>query len=500
MSRSAISFDNSYLHQLPARFYHRQTASPVPAAELLLANTELAAELGIDSDWLQSPQGIAVLAGNALAEGSEPIACAYAGHQFGNYNPQLGDGRALLLGEVIDIHGRRRDVQLKGSGPTLYSRNGDGKSPLGPVLREYLLSEAMHRLGVPTTRALAAISSGETVYRERALPGGILCRIASSHIRAGTVQYVASTGDEDALCQLLDYVIARHYPQASDDAHPYERLLDAVIEAQARLITHWQSLGFIHGVMNTDNMLLCGETIDYGPCAFMEAYHPGTVFSSIDRQGRYAFGNQPAIAQWNLVQLAQAILPVLRRDGESDLKPAVERAQDSLNAFTTQFFASYRQHMADKLGLSHADEADQQRYEAFLQQLQDHDCDFTLGFRCLRDRAAQAGGLPIDDGIDDLFALPEAFNDWLADWQQRLSQDGMTPAQRDTRMRRANPVFIPRNHQVEAAIAASYQGDHRRFFALNEVLQQPFDYRPAWREYALPARDEERVEQTFCGT
>ena len=499
MSATPIAFDNSYL-QLPARFYHRQVARQVPSPALILLNKELAEELGIDPDWLRSPEGIAVLAGNTTAEGSEPIACAYAGHQFGNYNPQLGDGRALLLGEVIDVHGQRRDLQLKGSGPTMYSRNGDGKSPLGPVIREYLLSEAMHRLGVPTTRALSAISTGENVYRERALPGGILCRVASSHIRVGTVQYFAATGDEGALRQLLDYVIARHYPPAAGADHPYEHLLDDIIAAQAALIAHWQSLGFIHGVMNTDNMLLCGETIDYGPCAFMEAYHPGTVFSSIDQQGRYAFGNQPAIAQWNLVQLAQAILPVLRREGESDLKPAVERAQNSLNAFTSQFFSAYRQHMANKLGLSHADEADEQRYQAFLQLLQDHDGDFTLSFRALRDRAAQVGGLVIDDAIDELFTLPAAFDDWLTDWQQRLDQDSMTASERDAVMCRANPVFIPRNHQVEDAIAAAYQGDMQRFITLNQVLSQPFHYRPEWRDYALPAKDEERVEQTFCGT
>ena len=323
MSAVPIAFDNSYL-QLPLRFYHRQTASRTPDPALILLNTALAEELGIDPDWLRSPEGVAVLSGNAVADGSDPIACVYAGHQFGNYNPQLGDGRALLLGEVIDTQGRRRDLQLKGSGPTPYSRGGDGKSPLGPVIREYLLSEAMHRLGVPTTRALSAMSTGDKVYRERALPGGILCRVASSHIRVGTVQYFAASNDEGALRQLLDYVIARHYPAAAEADYPYEQLLDDISAAQAALIARWQSLGFIHGVMNTDNMLLCGETIDYGPCAFMEAYHPGTVFSSIDHQGRYAFGNQPAIAQWNLVQLAQAILPILRREGESDLKPAQE--------------------------------------------------------------------------------------------------------------------------------------------------------------------------------
>ncbi|MBO6754347.1 MULTISPECIES: protein adenylyltransferase SelO [Spongiibacter] len=499
MSAVPIAFDNSYL-QLPLRFYHRQTASRTPDPALILLNTALADELGIDPDWLRSPEGVAVLSGNAVADGSDPIACVYAGHQFGNYNPQLGDGRALLLGEVIDTQGRRRDLQLKGSGPTPYSRGGDGKSPLGPVIREYLLSEAMHRLGVPTTRALSAMSTGDKVYRERALPGGILCRVASSHIRVGTVQYFAASNDEGALRQLLDYVIARHYPAAAEANYPYEQLLDDIIAAQAALIAHWQSLGFIHGVMNTDNMLLCGETIDYGPCAFMEAYHPGTVFSSIDHQGRYAFGNQPAIAQWNLVQLAQAILPILRREGESDLKPAVERAQNSLNAFTSQFFSAYRQHMASKLGLSHADEADEQRYQAFLQLLQDHDGDFTLSFRALRDRAAQIGGLTVNDAIDELFTLPAAFDDWFADWQQRLDQDSMSASERDSIMRRANPVFIPRNHQVEAAIAAAYQGDMEGFITLNRVLSQPFEYRPEWRDYALPAKDEERVDQTFCGT
>ena len=331
-------------------------------------------------------------------------------------------------------------------------------------------------------------------------PGAVVCRVAPSFIRLGSFQIHAMMGDKETLEAVVEHTLKHHFPDCSFDEDGIIEWARIVAKTTAEMIAHWMRVGFVHGVMNTDNMLLCGETIDYGPCAFMEAYHPGTVFSSIDHQGRYAFGNQPAIAQWNLVQLAQAILPILRREGESDLKPAVERAQNSLNAFTSQFFSAYRQHMASKLGLSHADEADEQRYQAFLQLLQDHDSDFTLSFRALCDRAAQIGGLTVNDAIDELFTLPAAFDDWLADWQQRLDQDSMSASERDSIMRRANPVFIPRNHQVEAGIAAAYQGDMEGFITQNRDLSQPFEDRPVWSDYALSAKDEERVDQTFCGT
>lgn len=501
MRPQPIPFDNSY-QTLPEQFYHRQSPAPVPAPSALLVNDALAQQLGIDLDWLQSEEGLAVLAGNAIAPGSQAIATVYAGHQFGHYNPQLGDGRALLLGEVVDRHGQRRDIQLKGSGRTPYSRGGDGKSPLGPVIREYLISEAMHRMRVPTTRALAAVASGEQVFREQGgLPGGILCRIASSHIRVGTVQYFAAQGDHEALKTLLDHVVQRHFPHCRDSAAPYEALFAAVLTGQAELIARWQALGFIHGVMNTDNMLLCGETIDYGPCAFMEDYHPGTVFSSIDQQGRYAYGNQPAIAQWNLLQLAQAMLPLLQGDGEADLKPAVERVQTVLNQFPEHYISAYRRRMADKLGLDDCSDADEQLYRDFLELLQEQHCDFTLSFRKLYDLANQA--LPINqrgEAIDSLFEFPDAFAPWLQRWQQRLSEDNQNAEQRAAQMRQANPVFMPRNHLVEAAISAAYQGDMSVFTDLNTVLEIPFDYRQQLAHYASPASEEEQVRATFCGT
>ena len=496
-----IPFDNSY-QTLADSLFHRQQAEPVSSPQALLINTGLAEALNIDSKWLASPAGIDVLSGNELAAGSQPIACVYAGHQFGNYNPQLGDGRALLLGEVIDRQGQRKDIQLKGSGRTPYSRGGDGRSPLGPVIREYLLSEAMHCLGVPSTRALAALATGDPVFREHGpLPGGILCRVASSHLRVGTVQFVAAQQDPELLQQLMDYVIDRHYPECKQSESTYEALFNAILNAQAKLISRWQALGFIHGVMNTDNMLLCAETIDYGPCAFMEAYHPGTVFSSIDQQGRYAYGNQPAIAQWNLVQLAQAMLTLMQRPGESDLKPAVQRAQDALNTFPDTFLQAYRQRMAEKLGFSHINDDDEALYRDFLALLEEHDCDFTLSFRSLNDRAAvlancERGG----DSIAGLFQLPDAFAPWLERWQQRFNADATPAEQRYLTMQKANPVFIPRNHLVESAIEKAYEGDMGVFFALQTRLQAPFEYQCDAAEFAAPATDGNRVTATFCGT
>ena len=501
MTERPISFDNSF-QQLPESLFHRQRAEPVSAPKVLAINTELATELNINSDWLASPAGLDVLTGNTLADGSDPIACAYAGHQFGNYNPQLGDGRALLLGEVIDRKGQRKDIQLKGSGRTPYSRGGDGRSPLGPVIREYLISEAMHRLGVPSTRALAALSTGDTVLREQGhLSGGILCRVASSHLRVGSVQFVAAQQDPALLRSLLDHVIQRHYPQCQQSDSPYEALFSDILAAQAQLIARWQALGFIHGVMNTDNMLLCAETIDYGPCAFMEAYHPGTVFSSIDQQGRYAYGNQPAIAQWNLLQLAQAMLSLMQRTGETDLKPAVQRAQEALNTFPTHFLTSYRLRMAEKLGLSQIDDDDEVLYRDFLTLLEEQECDFTLSFRALYDHATTRSGCERKgESIDGLYRLPDAFSPWLTRWQQRFDADAGKAEQRCVSMRRANPVFIPRNHLVEGAIDSAYNGDMTGFYKLQKRLARPFDYYREYAEFAVAADDSNRVDATFCGT
>ena len=487
-----LQFDNSYL-QLPARFYSRLAPTPVSCPGPIRVNRELAQQLGIDADWLASGEGTEALAGNRLPEGAEPIATVYAGHQFGGWAPQLGDGRALLLGEVIGRDGLRYDIQLKGSGPTPYSRGGDGRAPLGPVLREYIVSEAMAALGVPTTRSLAAVTTGEPVYRQVAEPGAVLTRVARSHIRIGTFQYFLARGDVEALRLLVDYVVERHYPDAAGAENPARALLDGVIARQASLLAQWQLLGFIHGVMNTDNMLLSGETIDYGPCAFMDSYDPATVFSSIDHHGRYAYGNQPGIAHWNLARLAQALLPVLHPDEEQ----ALTLAQDSLDAFSGLFQAAYRAGMARKLGVSDFGEEDDSLAAGLLELMAQEQTDFTLTFRRLADLA---GPEPIP-GIGDLFEFPGSFEPWLERWRQRIQSDGQEPGERQLAMYRANPAFIPRNHLVAAAISAAVgESDFAPFNQLVDLLGQARDYEPALVDYARPPRPEEVVSKTFCGT
>ncbi len=487
-----IPFDNSYV-QLPDDFYHPQPPETVPAPALIRCNDALARFLGIDPEQLRHPDSIAALAGNGLLDGSEPIATVYAGHQFGGWNPQLGDGRAILLGEVVASNGQRFDIQLKGSGRTPFSRGGDGKSPLGPVLREYIVSEAMAALGIPTTRSLAAVSTGEMVFREAGgLPGAVLTRVASSHIRVGTVQYFAARENLDALRQLVDYTLARHFPDRKDSDNPALALLSAVVEKQAELIPLWLGVGFIHGVMNTDNMLLCGETIDYGPCAFLEEYHPGTVFSPIDHQGRYAYGNQPAIANWNLAQLAQALLPLI----DDDKDQAVAGAQQAINRFPELFFSAYHRVMARKLGIGNFSDDDEPLYQDLLEIMEQEKADFTLAFRRLNELA---GGEP--ENIADIFDFSPAFDGWLDRWRERLAQDILSDEERHALMRAANPVFIPRNHRVEEAIdAAQKDGNLRPFNALMKVLAVPFDYREEDRPYMLPAKPQERVLRTFCGT
>ena len=488
-----IPFDNSYT-RLPARFFTRLKPTPVADPQAIRVNRELARLLGIDPDWLASPAGTAVVAGNALPEGADPIATVYAGHQFGSYNPQLGDGRAILLGEVLGLDGRRYDIQLKGSGPTPYSRGGDGRSPLGPVLREYIVSEAMHALGIPTTRALAAVTTGESVVRDRYLPGGVLARVAGSHIRIGTFQFFAARGDEEALQRLSDYVIARHYPEAADADNPALALLQAVIANQAELVARWQLLGFIHGVMNTDNMLLSGETIDYGPCAFMDDYHPDRVFSSIDHGGRYAYRNQPGIAHWNLACLARALLPVLDEDSER----AAALAQGAVDDFPAGFMAAHARGMARKFGLSEITERDTALVEDFFSLLAEHQLDFTLAFRRLADLSEEPGATL---AVAEHFVFPDAFADWLARWGDRLEQDPMTPATRQALMYEANPVFIPRNHLVEEAIrAAEDADDFAPFHRLVERTANPCVYDPADALYATPPQPDQVVRQTFCGT
>lgn len=489
-----INFDNSYA-RLPDTFYTRQTPQAVTTPGPIRVNQALAATLGIDVNWLDSTAGTAVVAGNTLPPGAEPIATVYAGHQFGGFNPQLGDGRAVLLGEVIAPDGKRFDLQLKGSGPTRYSRGGDGRSPLGPVLREYIVSESMYRLGVPTTRSLAAATTGDMVARERFLPGAVLARVASSHIRIGTFQYFAARKDTEALKLLAEHVIARHYPAARGSENPVLALLEGVISRQAQLIAQWQLLGFIHGVMNTDNMLICGETIDYGPCAFMDEFNPEQVFSSIDHGGRYAYRSQPSIAHWNLSCLAQALLPILHDDPQQ----AVALAQSAIDTFPEQFLHANTMGMARKLGLEEIAEQDTQLVEDLWLLMAEHKLDFTLTFRRLADLAHVPGGAT--HGVAELFDFPEPLQPWLQRWRARLDQDALPSAERQGLMYRANPVFIPRNHLVEAAIAAATDRDDLSVFhQLVDVLGNPHDYRPDLALFATPPRPEQVVQQTFCGT
>ncbi len=468
-------FDNSYA-RLPDRFYARLAPTPVSAPRLVKLNGALAAELGLDADFLASPAGVAMLAGNRVVEGCDPIALAYAGHQFGNFVPQLGDGRALLLGEVIDAGGLRRDIQLKGSGPTPFSRNGDGRAALGPVLREYIISEAMQALGIPTTRSLAAVITGDQVFRERVLPGAVLTRVASSHVRVGTFQFFAARGDSEGVRLLADHVMARHYPEARS----HRELFEAVIARQAKLVAQWLLVGFIHGVMNTDNMSIAGETIDYGPCAFMDAYHPETVFSSIDRYGRYAYGKQPQIAGWNLARLGEALMPLF----DDDQDKALAMANESLQQYGALFSAAYLAGLRRKFGLFSERDEDRELIQGFLKVLMDTGSDFTLAFR----RLSRGEVHPDDDG-------------WAARYRARLALEPQGEATRRAAMDAVNPLYIPRNHRVEAALAAAIDDDdYRPFEELLQVLAKPFDERPRYAAYAEPPRDPDRDYRTYCGT
>jgi len=488
-----IPFDNSYA-RLGEPFSVAQAPEPVRTPSLIRLNEPLARELQLDPDWLAGEDGIAMLSGNRPPEGAEPVSTAYAGHQFGHFNPQLGDGRAVLLGEVMDTQGRRRDIQLKGSGRTPWSRGGDGRSPLGPVLREYLVSEGMHALGVPTTRALAAIASGERVMREGIEPGAVFTRVAGSHLRIGTCEYFAARQQFDALRQLVDYALRRHYPERADEENPALQLLDAVTGAIAALVARWQLLGFVHGVMNTDNMLLGGETVDYGPCAFMESYDPATVFSSIDMQGRYAYRNQPGIAHWNLARLAEALLPLIDDDSER----AVALATPVIQSFAERFSDAHSDGVAGKLGLATLrDEADAALAEDLFSALENDGADFTLAFRFLADEA-HPGGLGC--GAGRLFAPGKALLEWLPRWAQRLQREDGDSAARQQRMFALNPAFIPRNHLVQRALTDADGGDFAFFHYLLERLQRPLHYDDGDAELALPAAPEERIYQTFCGT
>ncbi len=485
-----LGFDNSY-RRMPERFFVPMAPAAVSAPRLIAFNRPLARELGLDVEAIE-PHAAVLFSGNAVAVDSEPIALAYAGHQFGHFVPQLGDGRALLLGEVVDVRGQRRDVQLKGSGPTPFSRSGDGRSALGPVLREYLVSEAMHALGVPTTRALAAVTTGETVARERMLPGAVLTRVAASHIRVGTFQYFAGRGDGEAVRLLAEHALARHDPELAGAPRPHLALFDAVARRQAAVVARWMHVGFVHGVMNTDNTAISGETIDYGPCAFLDAYDPSTVFSSIDHGGRYAFANQSRIAQWNLARFAETLLPLIDPDTEA----AVAAATAVLNEFPARFEHHWLDGMRRKIGLATEEGDDGELIRGLLDVMHAGAADYTSTFRGLCDAAAD----PAAAGVRAQFAAPAAFDAWAERWRERLVRESGSPAERAEAMRRVNPLFIPRNHRVEQAIAAALSGDLEPFGTLATVLERPFDEQPAHADHALPPRPEERVLQTFCGT
>ena len=485
-------FEHTYA-ALPANFFARVAPTPVASPRLIKLNRALAVDLGLDPDLLSTPEGAEILAGKRVPEGADPIAMAYAGHQFGHFVPQLGDGRAILLGEVIDKDGVRRDIQLKGSGPTPFSRRGDGRAALGPVLREYIVSEAMFKLGIPTTRSLAAVMSGENVMRETMLPGAVLTRVAASHIRVGTFQFFAARGDTDGVRRLADHVIGRHYPDLAQADRPYHALLDAVIARQADLIARWLLVGFIHGVMNTDNTSISGETIDYGPCAFMDEYNPATVFSSIDEMGRYAYANQPRIALWNLTRLAECLLPLFSDDKDK----AIEQAQFALGAFAEKFTAAYQAGLRQKVGLFTARDGDEALVQDLLDAMAKNQADFTLSFRRLSDVALD----PADsEPVRELFIDPTAFDPWMARWRQRIAEEPQSASERQSAMRYVNPAFIPRNHRVEAVIQAAVGDDFAPFEELLTVLSKPYDDQPEFAAYADPPEPHQRVHQTFCGT
>lgn len=482
------NFDNSYA-RLPERFFTLQRPSPVRLPKLAILNERLAASLGLDAQALRSEAEVAALAGNAIPAGAEPLAQAYAGHQFG-YFTMLGDGRAILLGEQLTPDGRRVDIQLKGSGITPYSRNGDGRAALGPMLREYIMSEAMFALGIPTTRSLAVVTTGQSIMRENELPGAVLTRVAASHLRVGTFQFAARWGSREELQALADYALERHAP-ASDvtqtaGTERYTALLREVIRRQAALIAQWQLVGFIHGVMNTDNMTISGETIDYGPCAFMDAYDPATVFSSIDSQGRYAYGNQPRIGAWNLARLAEALLPLLHEEEEE----AVRIAEAELALFAAQYRAAWLAGMRAKLGLFHEEPDDEALIQELMDMMQQYRADFTNTFRALTfDRAEET----------PMHGFPD-FADWLSRWQARQERQEEAKEAAQQLMRRSNPAVIPRNHRVEAALEAAEEGDYSALEGLLAALADPYAHRAGQEAYAAPPAPSSRPYRTYCGT
>lgn len=489
---AGITFDNTYA-RLPERFFSRINPTPVAKPGLIKINHGLAFELGFDPSVLESEEGVQTLAGNRVPPGAEPIAQVYTGHQFGYLNPRLGDGRAILLGEVIDRNGLRRDIQLKGPGRTPYSRSGDGRAALGPVLREYLVSEAMYHLGIKTTRSLAAVTTGQLVYRETALPGAVLTRVAGSHIRIGTFEYFRVNNDQEGLKILADYVIQRHYPDIQSVDDPYLALLEVVMYAQAQLVSSWLHVGFIHGVMNTDNMSVGGETIDYGPCAFMDTYDPATVFSSIDREGRYAYGNQGAIALWNLSRFAECLLSLL----DDNVDAAVQKAEAVLGEFSGIFNDFWLAGMGRKIGLTNVSADDEKIIADFLQLLRNGEADFTLAFRLL------AGcTVSVTEGFLELFnGDRQGIKKWLDVWRARLAQQKDNMEDVAMAMRKVNPLYIPRNQNVEDALRAAIENaDYQPFEDLLKVLSRPFDEQAGMEKYSARPITANNAYRTFCGT
>ncbi|MFF0826485.1 YdiU family protein [Brevibacillus sp. NPDC003359] len=479
------NFDNSYV-SLPKSFYSRLSPPPVRAPKLSILNRPLATSLGLNIEALQSDEVVAMLAGNETPEGAMPLAQAYAGHQFGHFT-MLGDGRALLLGEQITPTGKRFDIQLKGSGRTPYSRGGDGRAALGPMLREYIISEAMHGLGIPTTRSLAVVTTEESIYRESELPGAILTRVAASHIRVGTFQFAARWCSIEDLRALADYTVQRHFPEIEAEENRYLHLLKGVIKRQAALISKWQLVGFIHGVMNTDNMAISGETIDYGPCAFMDTYDPATVFSSIDVQGRYAYGNQPYIAVWNLSRFAESLLPLFHENEAQ----AVKIAEDALSEFSKLYHNNWLTGMRAKLGLFNEEEQDETLIESLLNMMKDHRADYTNTFRAFT----------INQPEDTVLFGTSGFTEWYEQWKARLARQPEDTAAVQQLMKKSNPAVIPRNHRVEEALEAAWkEGDYTVMERLLAVLSDPYAYTPEQVEYTTLPAESARPYQTFCGT
>jgi len=481
MTDSSLRLESTYAN-LPGIFYTRLSPVPVSKPKVVIFNQKLAEEMGLDLTHFNGQQKAGLLAGNLIPEGCTPFAQAYAGHQFGNFT-MLGDGRAIILGEHLSSSGKRFDIQYKGSGRTPYSRGGDGRAVLGPMLREYIISEAMHSLGIPTTRSLAVVSTGETVYREDELPGAILNRIASSHIRVGTFQFAALHQEKTISQSLLDYTIDRHFPESKDHENKALALLDQVMKLQADLITHWMRVGFIHGVMNTDNMALCGETIDYGPCAFMDSFDPFTVFSSIDHQRRYAYANQPVMAHWNLARLAESLLPLIHENRET----AIELAEDSLKAFEKLYKSKWLAMMGNKLGLAKIEDQDEELITELLDLMHEYSADYTNTFLDLGQKE-----LPAEE-----FYISEDFSNWHNRWVKRLQQEG---GDSFALMRSVNPAVIPRNHKVEEALQAAERDDLTPFHHLLEAVTNPYESGEYLKPYQTPPSPKEKVLQTFCGT